>query len=290
MRALVTGGSGFLGSYIVEELTRRKYDVHFIDVKTPSYAFYGVKFNKMNILNLDGFISANNFDVVFHCAGLLGTETLFNRIKEAATVNIIGTINILNWAKENKDITVVQPNLLGTWKNIYMISKHCAEDIGLMFDKYLHLKYLSIRPSDVYGPRQSTDELKAAPVFVEQAYFNQDLTVYGDGSSWVNYVYAEDVAKFLIDAYVSGAHGEIIDFCKPDSDMTSLNFAKEIIRLSNSSSGIKHLPMRKGQPGNIKHIDYDLSRAFEITDMTKLVPLEKGLTEMISWYRGKVMD
>lgn len=290
MRALVTGGSGFIGGHVVEKLLRRKAKVTIFDKESNTYPTFGrAKLHKADLLKPIE-LSPLDFDVVFHCAGLLGTETLFDRIKEAAEINIIGTINLLDWAMENPDLAIVQPNLLGDWYNIYMISKHCAEEIGIMYHKEFGVPYASVRPSDVYGPTQTDREKKAAPVFIQHAIYDMDLPVYGDGSSWVNYVYVEDVADFLITVYEKGIFGKKIDFCRPCGDMTILEFANKVIELSQSNSKIKFRPMRRGQPGNVQHVPYNLTDACKVYDMTRLTSLDAGLKATISWYRSVMMD
>lgn len=285
--ALVTGGSGFIGSWLVQELENRHYQVDIFDLKAPNF-ISNASFWEGDIVKAP--LPNKHYDVVFHCAGLLGTETLFDRIREAAEANIIGTINVLEWARADGSTAIVQPNLLGRWLNMYMITKHCAEDIGLMYDRELGVKFLSIRPTDVYGPRQRLNAKKAAPLFITQALENSTIPVYGDGSSWVNYIYVEDVANFMIDAYESGAHGEIIALAHPDGDMAILEFAQAIIRLANSRSAVEFLLMRRGQPGNVKKIEFDLSRAHEIIDMGSLTNLEDGLKKTINWYEMAMMD
>ena len=176
-----------MGGHLVENLERRGYQVTILDAEDPGF-LYSFR-HKAEYIQADireDIPLECHFDVVFHCAGLLGTETLFNRVREAAEVNIIGTINVLEWGRVNPSLFIIQPNLLGEWLNIYMISKHCAESIGLMYHKEFGSKYLSVRPSDIYGPRQRPDEKKAAPTFIECAERNLDIPIYGDGSSWVN--------------------------------------------------------------------------------------------------------
>ena len=117
--ALVTGGYGFLGGHLVENLERRGYQVTILDAEDPGF-LYSFR-HKAEYIQADireDIPLECHFDVVFHCAGLLGTETLFNRVREAAEVNIIGTINVLEWGRVNPSLFITQPNLLGEWLNI----------------------------------------------------------------------------------------------------------------------------------------------------------------------------
>ena len=79
MKALVTGGSGFIGSHIAEVLERRNYEFAIFDIQDPIHAFSG-KFIGGDLLHIPTQLSLGQYDAIFHCAGLLGTETLFDRV------------------------------------------------------------------------------------------------------------------------------------------------------------------------------------------------------------------
>jgi nucleoside-diphosphate-sugar epimerase len=284
MRALVTGGSGFLGGQLAAVLHHRGYRVTVLDCVAPDYV--GVPhFIKHDISQEFPKVKPLGYDVIFHCAGLLGSGTLFDKIRRTAEVNIVGTINVLDWALGNPDITIVQPNLMGEWLNPYMITKQTAERIGLMYARYIGSKYLSIRPTDVYGPRQSLRDNKAASTFITRAIKGEPLPIYGSGTSWVNYIYVNDVANFMVAAYEAGAVNEVIDFCYPGGDITVVEFARRVIEAAESDSRLEYKPMRPGQPGDMPVISYDLSRASELYDMSCLTTLDEGLKVAVKWYR-----
>lgn len=288
MKVLVTGGSGFIGGHVVQELERRKYCVDIFDLVSPSY-YTNANFIQGNITEPLPMI-ATEYVAVFHCAGLLGTSELFNRVIEAERVNVLGTLNVLDWACHNSDIAddiyVIQPNLLGDWLNPYMQTKQQAERYGMMYHEQHGLKYLSIVPTDVYGPRQHWSQRKAAPLFMIQAILGEPLSVHGDGNSWVNYVFVRDVARFMIDAYETGVYGKRIPLSSPEDDMGVGEFAGLVIAVAESKSVIEYVPMRKGQPGDIEKIEHSLESAMKIMDLATLTPLETGLKESIAWYRG----
>jgi len=270
---LVTGGTGFLGSSLVSELVSRGYSVETLDViGTPTYM---MDINNIGELDM-------KYDVVFHCAGVLGSATTFQHVYRTAHVNIMGTIALLEWA--GTDTNIIQTNLIGRWSNPYMITKHTAEDIGLMYHQWRGTKYLSIRPTDIYGPGQHTDQDKATPKFIMAAIHGDPIHIYGDGTSMVNYIYVDDVARLLVDAYELGIWGEIIEIGVPGGSDTIMSFARDIIRITKSDSQIIMTDMRIGQPEASTYTP-DLTLAEEYLDMSKCRSTEVGLSNTIDWYR-----
>jgi len=291
-RALVTGGAGFIGSHVVQELEKRDYDVVIADLSGCQYDTDS-RFIYLDVTNnIQGYLDTistvdQDFDVVFHCAGLLGTETLLSRTVQAVDVNIRGTVNILEWAKEIGAV-VVQPNLIGEWLNTYMITKQCAETFGFMYAEVFGVRYLSIRPTDVYGPRQSRDEGKAAPAFIISALRDDPISICGSGFALVNYVYVKDVARYVVDMYEAGETGGPFVFACPGGNMTVREFANLIIRLAESKSTIKFISMRKGQP------DYTEEHPYDNLDLDLpsylFSDLETTFLETIDWYRRFASD
>lgn len=284
MKILVTGGSGFLGEAIVKELIGRgtsPTDITIIDNILPDKPM-GCYVIRQDIATPSSFWSASHlpYDLVFHCAGLLGSETLFDNIIESAQVNIIGTLNVLNLQRDHG--IVIQPNLLGEWLNPYMISKNTAERYGLMYKERYGTKYISIRPTDIYGPGQSLTQKKITPTFICHALKNEPIPIYGDGSQMVRMVFVRDIARFFVDRVSVGMDSVInLSSQQPENYLSVKDYAELIIKLCESSSELEYLAMRPGQPVNAKDVYANIS-----TGPQDEISLHDGLLETIEYYES----
>lgn len=293
MRILVTGGSGFLGGNVVGFFREQgKPYIDILDVVPPDYDYYDIA-RYINWDMADNVKHLSPYDVVFHCAGILGSETTFADVKAVEKVNVLGTLTVLDLQRDKG--VIFQPGLLGNWLNPYMISKRTAERYGLMYRKWYGTEYVSVRFTDIYGPRQSTTQKKITPTFVINALRNEPLPIYGDGSYRVRLLYVEDVARILISmAMKKHIHEPLVDVgsLQPENDITVLDYAKRIIEMTSSASEIKFLPMRIGQPETAGYADGNFAQTGRLFDLLELseTPLELGLQRTISWYESTICD
>lgn len=302
MKTLITGASGFIGSKVAENLmllyTTDSDDLYLTDWEDPGYPLR----DPVQFINVDIADDAEicnlpfPFDVVVHCAGVLGTDTLFSGIRNAEEINVIGTLNVLFHQRPIRSTSsacrVLQPGLLGDWLSPYMISKKAAERYGLMYRQYLNINYTSVRLTEIYGPGQSSQQKKITPTFVRAALQDRDIPIYGDGSYRVRMMYVDDVALVLARMATKNYVFEpIVDISTLHSEnvMSVLDFAKLIISMTNSKSKIVHLPMRWGQPPESEYPGTNpdtaqTGRIFDLLEITE-TPLQAGLTETINYYK-----
>lgn len=282
--ALVTGGSGFVGSFLVEELHNQGYKVFVFDTAKPEFEKIST-FIRGDIRNLDDVQKATDrVDQVFHLAGILGThETVDDPISTTLT-NTIGTLNVLESAKEKKKrvLYVSKPNV---WLNPYTISKVAAEQYCLMYVKEFGMDVSIVKWFNVYGPRQRVvGYRKAVPYFVMEALKNKSITIYGDGKQTMDLVYASDTAKAtILVANSKKCVGEIVDIGS-GKEVTVNELARNVKKFSDSKSKLNHIPMRRGETPHTR-IKADITKIKKLTGWKPAVDLNSGLKLTIPYYR-----
>ncbi len=213
-KIIVTGGSGFIGTHIVENLLSKKYIVTVLDLweseeilqlksKYKNLSFYNLDVN--NYKELEGFISKNEY--IIHLAAILGTsETITTYdVEDVVRTNILGTTKILKLAKSlnyKKVIIPTTPDV--TWLNPYKITKNAIEKIAQLFNKEYGLNVSCIKLGNIYGPGERWLEAKmnapfnyqkVIPTFIMDTLNNKEITIYGDGEQKSEYIYVKDVSE-----------------------------------------------------------------------------------------------
>lgn len=290
MKVLVTGGAGFLGGAIVKELGNAGHAVSIFGLHAPKDSL-PAEYICGDVLEDRDLHKLGEYDVVIHLAGILGTSLTFDDVKKTEITNVIGTLNILEKYKGGG--VIIQPNLLGDWLNPYMISKRTAERYGRMYGQEYPVKYISIRPTDIYGPRQSTRHGKAVPTFITRALANEPIPVYGSGQYNMRLIFVEDIAKVIVGVAL---HADIMPTVidagslQEDNHISVFDLAHLIMVMTGSSSYIENLPMRRGQPKGIVDytVDLDQSKWLMNTLGVEETPFRVGLQQTIDYYRSIV--
>lgn len=281
---LVTGGSGFIASFLVEELLRKGYRVTIFDVDRPKFTL-NVPFILGDITDRNAVHRAlEEQDVVFHYAGILGTHETVENAHEAARVNILGALNVYDAAAKHnaKVFDVTKPNY---WRNPYTITKIAAEEFGLMYREEFKLPVVFLRYFNVFGPRQKTDIYqKAVPTFILQALKNESLTIFGDGTQGTDHIFVEDAIGATVNLFENGIIPEKAVEIGSGVEVTVNELAEKIIKLTRSRSRIKHIPMRRGETEHAR-IQADISYLRDVVGYRFKASLEDGLLKTINYYK-----
>ena len=281
---LVTGGAGFIGSYVVEDLIERGYEVSILDTRgrrvPGAVTFLG---DTRDAISTAEAISRS--DGVIHLAGVLGTAEMVANPRTAVESNIMGAVNVFEGAVA-AGVPVVNIAIGNYWMdNPYSISKDTADRFSRMFNEYRGGRITTVRTFDAYGPRQVPSApfgpsrvRKIIPAFVCRALSDRPIEIYGDGEQIIDLIYAADVARILVDAL------ERTERAGPDATVTEAgsgipisvkDVAERVIEYAGKGS-IVHLPMRPGEkPGAVIVAKSKLPNA---------VPLDVGLPQTIDYY------
>lgn len=302
MKCVISGGSGFIGSFIAEELAKRGDEVTIVDIVPPSKMPEGVIFKLGNTLYpetiRDSFEGA---DEVYDVAGVLGTEELMSDNGRAIDTNIKGTFNCLELARTLGVKRFFYPTKPNDWLNTYSITKVAGEKFCDMYRQVFGLDVTVLKWFNAYGARQHLYPIrKAVPLFIIQALYDMDLEVFGDGEQTVEMVYVEDMAKIVVDATrasLGNKAGKVLDL--GSGQVYTVNaLCGEIIRVTNkyfrhpanpTKSRVVHLPMRQGEPMRT-HIEADLADLRKHMELPNFTDLEVGLVKTISYYRELPKD
>ena len=306
---LVTGGGGFLGSHLCEELLRQGNDVICID-----NFFTGRKDNIRHLLGHKGF------ELIRHDITLpiyLEIDQIYNLACPASPVHyqynpvhttktsVHGAINVLGMAKrlhipilqastsEVYGDPLMHPQQEDYWGNVnpigprscYDEGKRCAETLFFDYYRQHKLPIKVVRIFNTYGPKMHPNDGRVVSNFIIQALKNQDITVYGSGKQTRSFCYVDDLIDGMIrmmntPADVTGP----VNLGNP-VEFTILELAEKIIELTNSSSKVIFKELPANDPQQRKP---DIERAKSLLNWAPRVDLERGLKHTIKYFEAEL--
>ena len=241
---LVTGGSGFIGSHVVDSLVKRNYKVTILDLVKPKRK--DVKFIKGDLLNynlINQVVKKNN--LIFHLAAVSDINKVKTIPLKTISTNIIGTTNLLEASRKvniKKFIFASTYYSSSNAGNLYTTSKKASELIIKNYNLLYGLNYTILRYPTAYGPRNR--EVDAISIFVKKALKNLTLVIQGNGQQKRNYLYAEDIAEGSMVALKKKMKNKTITLAS-NQNIKIVHLAKKIIKLTKSKSKIKYDKKRK---------------------------------------------
>ncbi len=284
-RILVTGGSGFIGSHVTDNLLNKGFKVIIFD-RNKNRERDDVEYLYGDIKDWDAISEAiYQCDGVIHLAGVLGTQETVRNPRPAIQTNILGGINVFEACSlYNKECVYIAVG--NHWmNNPYSITKTTAERFALMYNKERGSKISVVRGLNAYGPRQKPGPVrKITPNFILPALKNEDILVYGTGNQKMDMIYVEDLADILVRALIMD-HGVYEKAFEAGTGMspTVNEVAETIIKLSKSKSKLKHTEMRPGEEKE-SVVVADI-KTLEPLNLDKFTSLEEGLKKTIDFYR-----
>src|SRR5437764_5758670 len=307
--SVVTGGAGFLGSHLVDMLLGRGHKVIAIDnlvtgsVDNVAHLaghrnFRFIQQDVTEFIFLDGPVN-----YVWHFASPASPIDYLELPIQTLKVGSLGTHKALGLAKhkgarfllastsEIYGDPLVHPQPEEYWGNVNSIGPRGCYDEAKRFAEALVMAYRNehgvktriVRIFNTYGPRMRLNDGRVVPAFVSQALKNKAVSVFGKGQQTRSFCYVSDLIEGIYRLMMS-------DYNKPmnignPSEMTVLQFAKEIIRATNSRSKISFKPLPQDDP---RQRQPDITRARKYLKWEPVVPLSAGLKRAISYFRTKV--
>ncbi len=280
---VVFGGSGFLGSYVADELTRRGYIVVVADICKSSYIQQNQRFEKVNILDIDNIKNIiQNADIVYNFVAISNLDDAIHDPIGTFNINVVGNLNILEACKQNGNVQrfiyASSAYALSSEGSFYGISKQSSEKLTEEYYKRYGLNYTVIRYGSLYGERASHNNYIYN--LLNSAINTGELNYKGDGEDLREYIHAADAAKLSVDII------EDIQYENEHIILTGIEKLKriELLTMINEIMGNK-LEIRKISDDNMGH--YKITPyTFHPTTAKKLVAnpyidLGQGLLECI---------
>jgi dTDP-glucose 4,6-dehydratase len=306
MRILITGGAGFIGSHMTDRLMSEGHQVVAMDnLVTGSIAniehhrsnpnFEFIHHDVSNHIHVQG-----RLDWVLNFASPASPIDYLQLPIQTLKVGAMGTHNALGLARarganflltstsEVYGDPLVHPQHEDYWGNVnpigprgvYDEAKRYAEALSMAYHRTHGMDVRIVRIFNTYGPRNRVNDGRVVPTFINQALRNEPLTVFGEGNQTRSFQYVDDLIdgiRRLMD----------VPFNKPvnignPNEMTILQFAELIIRLTGSSSSIAFRPLPEDDPKTRKP---DITRAKSVLGWEPRVPVQEGLKKTIDWYR-----
>ncbi len=308
-RVLITGGAGFLGSHLCDRFLKEGFQVICMDNLITGSArniehlfgnedFSFVKHDVTNYIHVNG-----DLDLILHFASPASPIDYLEMPIQTLKVGSLGTHKALGLAKaknarfllastsEVYGDPLTHPQKEDYWGNVnpigfrgvYDEAKRFAEAMAMAYHRYHGIETRIVRIFNTYGTRMRLEDGRALPTFMTQALQGKDLTVYGDGSQTRSFTYVDDLVEGIYRLSQS-------DFVEPvnignPQEVTILEFAKEIIELTGSSSGIIFEDLPKDDP---QVRQPDISRARKVLDWEPKYDRKEGLKKTLEYFKEQV--
>jgi UDP-glucose 4-epimerase len=304
-KSLVTGGAGFIGSHVAEELAKKGHDVTVLDDLSGGFTdniVPGVKFvqgsiNDISLVN--SLFETEKFDYVFHLAAY-AAEGLSHFIKRFNyNNNLIGSINLIN-ASVNTGVKCfvftssiavygASPELPMTEETLphpedpYGIAKLAVEQELRVCKEMFDLDYIVFRPHNVYGERQNIGDKyrNVVGIFMNQALQNLPMTIFGDGEQKRAFSYISDVAPIIACSVENPETYNQIYNVGAETPYTVNELASTVALAMGVEPQIKHLPARN----EVKYAYSSHEKVQKFFGSSQPVSLEDGVKKMAAWVK-----
>jgi len=317
-RVLVTGGAGFLGSYLCEELLKKNKSVIALDMADGSKIEHLI--GKKNFQFIQGSVldkdlmerEVSKADMVFHFAAIADPKRYIEEPLTVLEIDLQASLNIFKTAAMHKTKVVFastselygrNPNV--PWKEdaervlgstainrwCYSTSKAASEHYLYAYNQQEGLPFVVVRFFNAYGPK--LDDLgsgRVMPIFLKQFLMKEPITVHGDGSQTRTFVYVKDAADAVMKvSFSKKAEGQAFNIGS-QKEYTMLELAKIMKKVGNFKSDIKFVTHKKVFGNKYEDIPRrcpDVSKIKKYVNWKATTPLEVGINKTIEYYRKK---
>ena len=304
MNIVITGGSGFVGSYLCEKLINDGHKIIVIDnLLTGSTENINDLLDNENFSFIEQDVQdhieiEDKVDYVLHFASAASPKAYTEHPVNTLKAGSVGTINTLGLAKKHSaeyllastsevyGDPLISPQNEEYWGNVnpngersmYDEAKRFAEAAVATYSRSYGLKTKIVRIFNTYGPRMQLNDGRVVTNFIVQALKNENITIYGDGTQTRSFSYVEDTVAGII-SLMNSTEYDVFNIGNPN-EMTVAKLAEKIIELTDSTSEIKYLELPNDDPKQRKP---DITKAKTKLNWEPKVNLDEGLAKTITW-------
>jgi len=296
---IITGGNGFLGHNLSKKFLDKNHEVIIIDNKKNNSS--AAKFIRCDITEERSLnkIIIKKKNIILHCAGQPSAAKSFEEPILDLKVNILGTLNILNWAKKNNTTKIIYASTFNVYeenvrscklketspcksKSLYSVSKKAAEDYIINYGSYIGLKWNILRMFNIYGPGQDPKNkfLGMLSIFLNMARSNKKIFIKGSLDRFRDFIYIDDVVEAWYKVALSEKNYNKVYNLGTGKKTYIKDLLKKIIKITNSASVIKQLD---GTPGDFTGCYADVNNLKKDFNFQPKTNLNLGIKNFNKW-------
>jgi UDP-glucose 4-epimerase len=296
MKVLVTGGCGFIGSHLVDELVKKEHEVIVVDNLSTGKKERLNKEAKLIVADITNGVELNRIfseeqpEIVIHTAAQVMLRKSLEEPIFDATTNIIGTINVLEACKNNKVKKIIytstggarygNPKYLPVDENHsleptspYGISKHTAEHYVKLYHDLHNLDYLIFCFGNVYGVRDDPKCKRVTSLFADLILRGEQPIIFGDGEQTRDFIFVLDLAEFIVNSIEKQPEHKLFNLANGTQYSVNQIF-NELKKISNYKGEAKHIEAIKGE---VRDIVLDTKLAQKELNWKPKTSMEEGL-------------
>jgi UDP-glucose 4-epimerase len=295
MKVLVTGGSGFIGSHIIDQLIEKKHEVTNLDL-VPSHRT-DINYVNCSILDIEGLVKAfKDIEIVYHLAAVSNVNNVYQAPIESVDINSTGTVKILEAARQANvkrvifastewvysglitDQFITEDMLLKPTEHLYSATKIASEYFCVSYWELYKMPYTILRYGIPYGPRARRGTV--FPIFVGNALKGLPLSILGKGDQFRQFIYISDLATGNVAALSDKAKNQTYNITGAEK-ITVKMIAEKIQELIENVQII----YKESRPGDYQGVNISIEKAKKDLEWKPKVPFKEGLKLYIEWFK-----
>jgi len=294
MVVLVTGGSGFIGSHVVDKLLGEEYTVRVFDKLKPHREeaewYQGDLQNEKELLE-----ACRDVEAAFHLAAVADVNVALSRPELCLQVNEVGTINLLraasasevdrivlastSWVYGRAEGVVDEETPIPSPEHLYTKTKIGQEHLLITWQKHYGLPYTILRYGIPYGPRMRSN--MAVAIFVRKAMRKEPITIFGDGTQGRCFIYAEDLAEGNVESLKESGKNNVFNLA--GDELVTINQVVANLKQIFGQINLEYKPLR---PSDFKGVKVSIERAKKILSWKPKISFEEGLGKYVEYVKS----